>query len=505
MKHLKSFGQWFNKQEITLLKVLLLVYIYFIPLWPKLPFWNVNYTYIAVRYEDLFVALIALVFVFDLVRGKVRLKKDVYLWLIPLFWLSLILSTFVGFYLGKTIITLQLGLLHSFRRIEYMIVFFIAFSLIKNVQQLKFYLNQLVTVVFLVSIYGLGQKFLGWPAVQTMNPHYSKGYLLVLDANSRISSTFGGHYDLAAFLVFFIPFVLGMFFIFKKLRYFIVFVLALSALIFTASRVSYGAYIVTVPVYLLSQRQFKFFLVVLLLTAALTYSSSSLTSRINRTFRSELVWVSAKTGETIVPRDNTSVDLPVGDYVIKNEGNTDLKVEPAKVILIKREIKENLVKNAQKSGTEISEAELNRQVEIAFSQLKPVSSVLPDISFATRLQVEWPRAVKALLKNPLLGTGPSSITEATDNDFLRSLGESGLMGFSLLMFIVGTLNWYLLRMGLKFKELQPLFWGLMFGGGALLINALYIDVFEASKVALMIWLTWGMFYKLKYLNPSHLI
>ena len=503
MKLLKSCVNFFKKQELSLLHYLLLLYVYLIPLWPKLPLKNINYTYIAIRYEDLFVALVVLVFVFDFIFKRVKLKKDIFLWLIPLFWIAVIASVLSGFYLTRTVVTLELGLLHAFRRVQYMIIFFVAFATIKNVKKLKFYLNHILFVVFIVSIYGIGQKFLGWPAVQTMNPHYSKGYLLTLDSFARISSTFGGHYDLAAYLVFMMPLTLGMFLVQKKMRYFLVFFVSLVALILTASRVSYVAYLVTIPVYLLSQKRFRLLAVVIALTVILTPLSDTLTKRINRTFRQELVWVSPETGKTIVPRDNTSLELPVGDFVIKSN-NPNLQQTTEQVVLVKKEIKETIIKEAQKEGKTLSEADLNQQVEEAFSKLTPISSVLPDISFTTRLQVEWPRAVKALVRNPLLGTGVSSITESTDNDYLRSLGETGLIGFLLFALILLNLQLFFLKLGLKFRPLQPLFWGVLFGGLALLINALYIDVFEASKVALIIWLVWGMFYKLKYLPDKEL-
>jgi len=353
-------------------------------------------------------------------------------------------------------------------------------------------------VLFLVSVYGIGQKFWGWPAIQTMNPHYSKGYLLTLDAASRVSSTFGGHYDLAAFLVFLMPLTLGMFLQFKKARYFVVFAMSLVCLILTASRVSFVAYLLTIPVYLLSQKRFRLLAVVIALTVVLTPLSDTLTKRINRTFRQELVWVSPETGKTIVARDNTSTELPAGDFVIKS-GKTDLQQTPEQVMLVKREIKETIIEEAKQSGVALTEDQINKQVESAFARLTPVSSVLPDISFTTRLQVEWPRAIKAFLHSPIIGRGPGSITESTDNDYLRNLGETGLAGFGLLMFVILSIEWQFFKFGRKYKLLTPLFWGILFGGLALLINALYIDVFEASKVALLMWLVWGMFYKLKEL------
>ena len=60
-------------------------------------------------------------------------------------------------------------------------------------------------------------------------------------------------------------------------------------------------------------------------------------------------------------------------------------------------------------------------------------------SFQIRLNIEWPRAIRAFWKNPFLGTGYSSITIATDNDYLRILGETGIFGllsFVLLFFVL---------------------------------------------------------------------
>jgi hypothetical protein len=43
------------------------------------------------------------------------------------------------------------------------------------------------------------------------------------------------------------------------------------------------------------------------------------------------------------------------------------------------------------------------------------------------------------------------------------------------------------------KKYQFLFYGCLFGIGALLINASYIDVFEASKVAYTFWMIMGIY------------
>ena len=114
--------------------------------------------------------------------------------------------------------------------------------------------------------------------------------------------------------------------------------------------------------------------------------------------------------------------------------------------------------------------------------------MVSDISFATRLQIEWPRAVKAFLHNPIVGTGPSSITEATDNDYLRWIGEFGLLGTTLFLFILFTIIKDVWTHSRRLNEQdRAVYYGFLFGTFALLFNAGYIDVFEASKVAFTFW------------------
>jgi O-antigen ligase len=126
------------------------------------------------------------------------------------------------------------------------------------------------------------------------------------------------------------------------------------------------------------------------------------------------------------------------------------------------------------------------------------------LSVGIRLDTLWPNALKALQTNPLLGTGYSTlvkehvweftVAESTDNDYLRMLGETGLLGFLAFMAIFAVavrLMWlsYL-------KASKPFDYALVAAALAatfgLLVNAMYIDVFEASKVAYAYWSFMGL-------------
>src|SRR5262249_27767515 len=107
------------------------------------------------------------------------------------------------------------------RRVEYMMLFFVGFGSIRNKKDVLFYLGVLSVTLVGVIVYGFGQHFylffwqkfpdffqkysFCFPSFQTGNEEFAKGIPLCLPQEARVTSTFGGHYDLAAYLVLFIP------------------------------------------------------------------------------------------------------------------------------------------------------------------------------------------------------------------------------------------------------------------------------------------------------------
>lgn len=490
MKKLSGFLKFVDD---NLVKFFLTVFIFFIPLWPKLPIKTVDYTYIAFRYDDVFVALFTLVFVIQLLRKKVKLNKNL---IIPfvVFWLMVFISCLWNTYVSKTIVIPHLGFLNSLRRIEYMIVFFIASSIIKNKKDFFQMLSFFLTSVSLVVLYGFGQKFLNFPAVQTMNPEYSKGYLLYLTPEARLSSTFAGHYDLASYLVFAIPMMLAFYFSKKKQSLLFLFIGALITLLYTSSRISFIAYFFATFAFLFFLRKFKFSIFVLLLTASLMFATGELTKRFLQTFQVRRILVNEQTGAVYIGQVISTKNLPSGSFYIKLNNQLPSAAPPVDLDLIKKQYLGEKIKEALLSGRTLTTQEEQQIIATISANLKPVNTVISDISFATRLQIEWPRAIKALIRNPLLGTGPSSITEATDNDFLRWLGETGLMGtisFLNILFMIVFVIWKKIAKSSMEDRLIGL--GFIFGLVALLVNATYIDVFEASKVAYTFWTIAGLY------------
>ncbi|MDP2861032.1 MAG: hypothetical protein Q8N98_04980, partial [bacterium] len=123
-----------------------------------------------------------------------------------------------------------------------------------------------------------------------------------------------------------------------------------------------------------------------------------------------------------------------------------------------------------------------------------------DRSSSIRLNAEWPRAMKAFYKNPVLGTGYSSITLATDNDYLRLLGEVGMLGFLSFFLILANIFrkiWSFLKKAPSDEE-KTIIIGITSGLLVFLANAFLIDIFEASKVAIIFWILAGL--TISYIN-----
>lgn len=546
----------------NILKILLVVFIFFIPLFPKFPFQFVTYTYISIRIDDFLIALIASVFLIQVVRGKVEFKKLPLLKPILAFWAVVFLSFFSGIYLTKTIDYHFVAFLNTARRVQYMILFFIAFSTIKSVKDFKLMLYSLISSHFLVTIYAIGQRFLDFPAISTMNPEFAKGRVLFLTPEARISSTFAGHYDLAGFLVFLFPILWGIYFyatkkkkitipdsyrplilfsamapllltaylltksvfssgffetakaasqapfnqiivytilvatlIFillfrmrQKIFIFLLNIASILVLVLTASRSSSLAYLISTTAFLAYFRKFKYIVLVLVLTLGLTYVDNDLINRWISTVQIKQVVLNEQTGEQAVVQDIRSDELPAGTAIIKLDRESKESTESSL-------LKQDLSRKATAAG----------RIEATPESYETVTAVAGDISISTRLQVSWPRAIRAFLKNPLLGTGPSTITESSDGDYFRWLGETGGLGFILFLGILGLLAKEIFVNRNKFsKHNQILVFSFIFGIFGLLINALLIDIFEASKVAYTFWFTAGIFIGLVHLDKKEL-
>ena len=442
-------------------KYLIPILFLVIPLYPKFPLFNVPGTYVAIRAEDFLLTIMAAVLVFYVFKEKAySLIKVPQIKAIILFTLAGFLSLLSGWLLTQTVQP-HLGFLHWARRVEYMIPFIFVFALSRykgtkgySAHDLKYFMQVICLTTFIVFLYGLGQMYLSLPVISTQNEEYSKGTALRWVPGAKLHSTFAGHYDLAAFLVMFFPLAVAYFVTLKsKLAKLFIVLFAISPAYFlilkTEARISYLAFLIGVSVTLWYLIKKLLIVPFILISLFITIAFTDLGARYQYT----------------------------------------LKVYKEKIM--------NKLKKSEVVRFQVYAQDRPAQYVSPINKENPAPDIVPleDRSTSIRIKVEWPRALRAFLKNPLLGTGYSSITLATDNDYLRLLGEVGLVGtlaFALVLARLISGCRYYLKGVTKFGIRSAFVAGFMGAFAGILVNAIFIDIFEASKVALIFWTIAGL-------------
>jgi len=477
-----------SSEKINPLSLAVITLLLFIPLYPKFPLFSVPGTYVAIRIEDFLVAGVVLFWFLGQLRQGFPFWREKVSRLILLYWGVGALSLISALLITKNI-TPHLALFHFFRRLEYMSLFFVALASLKTVRNVKSYSLTLLLATVGVVIYGLGQKFFSWPVVSTMNVEFSKGMLLQLTEWARVNSTFAGHYDLAAFLVIVLALTAGLVVGLKPLvsKVLIIFVglFAFYLLILTASRVSFAAYLIAITLTLLGLKKHWWLGPVLAFSLVGMLLSSEISQRYALTFNVDLSFLSNKVRFFPKPAEETKPIMPT---------------PPPKMVEKVRKKKTSGVRKPVFRPTPTPTVVATAAAEI--ERWKPTTEVAVEYSSGIRFHVEWPRAIRAFLKNPFLGTGYSSVTLATDNDYLRALAETGFLGFwafgLIFLEIARRVVLYLQQAKPGFERAVVV--GITGGTIGFFANALFIDVFEASKLAFIFWLLMGILMGIIRLN-----
>lgn len=457
---------------MNLLRPILAILILFIPLYPKFPLIAVKGTYVAIRLDDIVVSLCLIVFFLHQLKHHFPILKLKVTRLFLIYFLAILASNLTALLIYQVTPT-NILLLHLLRRFEYISLFFLTVAAVKSPKDISFpYYFLLLSTIF-VSIYGYGQKYLQFPIISTMNEEFSKGQLLQLDFWSRISSTFAGHYDLAAFMSIVLVIILGISLIsksiFKQIFGLAIFLLGFHILTLTASRISTFAFWGGAIILLVLIRQYLWIIPVSVLVVYSILSSKDLNQRFLATIPALQQQLFPKSTITPIPPTITPTPTPKTIAVIS--------LTPVKPIKIVSTPTPTPTIFRHKSEEEI---------------FPPIDA---DIGVARsgeiRFNAEWPRALTAFRKNRLTGTGLGSITLATDNDYLRLLGESGLLGLISFLAII----FYFIKQTILSKNSRPLSFVFLSALLAFMANAFFIDVFEASKTAYMFWIMMGIYHQ----------
>jgi hypothetical protein len=518
MPSIKPLWRWLDTNLLLILAGFLLV---FIPLYPKLPLFDILPGYIVrVRLEDFLVALALLVYLIQVVRRRAPFHS---LLVIPigLYLLIGLVSTASAVFVTHTVPSQPIhygkSLLHWLRRLEYFSLYFVFYAAVRSLKTARNLGLLLGLVTLAAAIYGLGQKLYQWPVYSTMNREFAKGWRLVLTEHARVPSTFAGHYDFAAWLVLSLTLFasLLLFVPHKLIRILgiVSFVAGLSSLVMTASRASYLAYLaaISLTVFLLALRKGLFWglsrwLGLVTVSIVMMLSFGELSDRLAHFFNLARITNYLKVDVLkLKPADtylNLSNDLAL---VYTPSDQPPIPASP----LLPPDVYEAIAEpfpadDPRATGGGVLRYDASGSAIIDKPRIYSDTAFAFGLSSAIRFDALWPRAIQRWLTNPLLGSGYATLTaekigifteaESTDNDYLRALGETGLLGFLSfygIIFIALRYAW-IKRQTLTSPTVYALVTGIATGTIGLLINATYIDVFEASKVAFTFWALIGL-------------
>ena len=522
---MKKILSWLDQNILTLLTGVLIVVI---PLYPKLPLADLIEGYIVrARLEDILILGTCIVYFIQLLRKKISLPHNLITKAILAYIVVGFLSSLSAVFITHTVPMERAHLLkialHFARRVEYLSLFFITYASMRSRKDLYLFIKTALITLIAVVLYGLGQKYLYWPAFSTMNREFAKGWRLVLTEHARVPSTFAGHYDLGAFLVLALPVTLMLVVTVKSTGWrvlgFLGYFIGYTLLILTASRASFIAYAAATVVLfglLVTIKPWKrlvgWFVTVTVFSAVVFLTFGDLSGRFAHVFN--MAGLRGMIEDRVFQADKTKPKnyLTLTDQLALVADKTD--VPPVKFE------GQGSRDKGQGAGEDFT-GELPPDVYEEIPDLVATVSATGEATFTTkprqysdaaftyglssaiRFDVLWPRAIAGWKKNILLGSGYSTLSktylmdfteaESTDNDYLRALGETGILGFGLFF---GTVIYliYLLFKGHPAKSLfeRGIQFSIIAGTVGLLVNASYIDVFEASKVAFAFWGLAGM-------------
>lgn len=409
------------------LKYLVTAVLIVVPLFPKFPAIKIPGIYVAIRLEDFLILFTLLIFLIPMLIDFKIFFKEKVSRAIILFLLIGFISTVSGVFLTNTV-SFSIAFLHFFRRVEYLSLFFVGFIYIQQTKNDLFF-EYLLKLLLIINLFIFLYGF-------------GQKYLnlpIIITQNEEYSKGVALSYTAGAHIN--------------------------SSF---AGHYDLASYLVLImPIFISAYFVFKEKLSKIILGISTFLGFWLLSAAVSRIAIVAFL-ISTTISLFLLKKYKAIITVLLISTVIFGF-SADLRVRYGRIIEVVREkISSAIVVYAEDKG-----------------------NVNEDRSTSIRFNVEWPRAIRAFSKNPLLGTGYSSITLATDNDYLRALGETGVLG--LLSFILIFIALFKIFKTYEFKNnLDSIFIASFIGSTVgILITALFIDIFEASKFAIIYWLFAG--------------
>lgn len=397
---------------------------------PKITIIAVPGSTIGVRPEDFLIATLALRLAFDFARHQIKQSVQAnHLLLIMGMFLPIGIAGIALGLTNGTVDSITLGCLYLLRRFEYFAMFFIASAYAGDtLNHRRQILHLLEFSLYVNGVYAVLQS------VGVISVTHGGRFVEAEEIGGRVAGAFSGAYELAAFCVLIMPyFVCLTRHVKSRVRGFIGIGVSFGLVVMAQSRIGLISFIVSLIVMISLQRGY---------TAVRVFAVASSWLLIIG-----WVWNSFQFTSSADSRWSSINLSQMWDALWTASANG----------------------NYHNIG----------QIDTSYG--------VADASFEQRIG-RWFNYVDGLKElSPLVGLGPSSGGRAVDSNYLRIAFEFGILGVAVLI----VLLCYIYKQARK-VEMGAYRMLLIWGGFGLLIQALFIDVFEASKIAEVYWFLLGV-------------
>ena len=423
------------KKKRSIIYYLLVFFLMIIAVFPKIDIISIAKSSAGIRIDDIMIALLSVILIPNIIKtykSDDNVKKTTR-WYI-LYIIVCVISLVYG--ITKGYVGYKLGVLYLLRKIEYFITIFSGYTFFKyqlNDNKVSRWIG--ITLLFhfvfcILQYFGYVGSFHSGEIVDGLN-------------QGRVSSTFNGAYEMSAFLLLLLPMLLCN--ILKDKKHIITSIIGIF-IVFACTFIS----------------QSRISLIAFIVIVFIMFYHYTKTSRRNRFIILAVAVVVVVGGLLAVKFGDSKISQRLGSVSFKSYAQ----------------------------ATEC--AWMYKNFDLYLSEKSWITNtscltVGEDYSWNLRVN-HWMQLLDGVVRSPIVGTGLSISGSAADGEYIRIIAESGFLGFIMFAIIIINIIKTLSKTETKWSSATK------YALYSMLIGSLFIDIFSASKVAMMFWFMLGMAY-----------
>lgn len=438
---------------------------------PKVSILRIPGTYVGIRIDDIMAVLLVMffagAFIFSReyrqsILGNRRLMRIAAAFLA--YFAITIIATLLGVMRGS--VGLSLGGMYCARAAEYFLMMLAGLYIYKESRRKELLFTLILAAVILHAVIALLQ-YNGVVGAIKDSLYFSKAEL----TGERVWSTFNGPYEFACFMTMMTP--VCLYTLLTGERSWRMRVLALVA------------FISGVVGIVLSQSRVSFVILMVLTLAVLVWRFVTIKNRVLKKRvalgAAAVLLVGVIAGPTVVKNttffERFSV-VKISEFAEDTQAAWEARdFDGFAEALNTRDLSDTKIEIKEKEKTAPED-------ELTPEERRALLVSMGDVSFKVRIQ-KWMHLIQGWMRQPVFGMGASVAREAVDGNYVRLLVESGLLGLaSWIAFIVVIVA--------NFDRSKKRSYAMaIFATATIMISAILIDVFAASKIMMFYYILVG--------------